>query len=385
MKNFNSIIGFLALCISTSQGQRGPECVTPLGQTSVCTSIYDCAPLLTAFNQRPLASEAINFLRQSQCGFEGYVPRVCCGPMPQQPVRPSTQRPTARPVRPSGPADAWSEEDSYPESRDKCGIDTNGDRVYGGQFTDLDEFPWMALLGYQPRNSEALTYQCGGVLLNHRYVLTAAHCIIGEIEKKVGQLATVRLGEYNIQTDIDCLGGECADPVQEIAVQGGYPNPGYSDRNINRKDDIGLVRLAKRVKYSYFVQPICLVDNSLRLDVGSDVFVAGWGQTLSGKGSPVKLKLGMPIFSKSECFSKYKGLGAELTNKQLCAGGIFAEDACRGDSGGPLMRKTPSGIWETVAVVSFGNGCGRDGWPGVYTSVASYLNWIQDTMASTNV
>lgn len=68
----------------------GPECVTPLGQTSVCSSIYDCAPLLTAFNQRPLSSEAINFLRQSQCGFEGYVPRVCCGPMPQQPVRPST-------------------------------------------------------------------------------------------------------------------------------------------------------------------------------------------------------------------------------------------------------------------------------------------------------
>lgn len=68
----------------------GSNCITPLGQNSVCTSIYDCAPLLSAFNQRPLSNEAITFFRQSQCGFEGYVPRVCCGPMPQQYLKPST-------------------------------------------------------------------------------------------------------------------------------------------------------------------------------------------------------------------------------------------------------------------------------------------------------
>lgn len=93
----------------------------------------------------------------------------------------------------------------------------------------------------------------------------------------------------------------------------------------------------------------------------------------------------MPIYSKSDCLSKYRSLGAELTDRQICAGGVFAEDACRGDSGGPLMKRTPSGIWETVAIVSFGYGCGRDGWPGVYTNVASYVDWIQNTMASTNV
>lgn len=43
------------------------------------------------------------------------------------------------------------DEDSYPESRDKCGLETGADRIYGGQFTELDEFPWMALLGYRPR------------------------------------------------------------------------------------------------------------------------------------------------------------------------------------------------------------------------------------------
>lgn len=98
----------------------------------------------------------------------------------------------------------------------------------------------------------------------------------------------------------------------------------------------------------------------------------------------MKLKLSVPIFEKSDCVSKYQRLGASLSNKQICAGGAFAEDACRGDSGGPLMSKRPSGAWESVGVVSFGNGCGRDGWPGVYTSVASYMDWILATLRSSN-
>lgn len=63
----------------------------------------------------------------------------------------SQQRPRPSEARPTEGEDPVYDEDSYPESRDKCGLETGADRIYGGQFTELDEFPWMALLGYRPR------------------------------------------------------------------------------------------------------------------------------------------------------------------------------------------------------------------------------------------
>ncbi|XP_038214655.1 serine protease 7 [Zerene cesonia] len=359
------------------------SCVTPLGERSNCISFYDCPQLLSAFEQKPLQNNVIHFLKQSQCGFAGFTPKVCCGPLPQTTASQTTPKPRPSPLPDLGQGiDPSTEADSYPEPRSSCGID-NGDRIFGGQITDLDEFPWMALLGYRTKAGR-LTYQCGGVLINHRYVLTAAHCVIGAIETAVGKLETVRLGEYNLQTDVDCLGNDCADPLQEILVEAAYPNPGFSDKKINREDDIALVRLARRARYSGFVQPICLPDSNQRISAGTSVYVAGWGKTLNGKSSQVKLKLGLPIYDKQDCVAMFRNLNALLTDKQICAGGTFAEDACKGDSGGPLMRQIQGGAWESVAVVSFGNGCGRDGWPGVYTSVSSYIDWIKNTMRNTN-
>lgn len=48
----------------------------------------------------------------------------------------------------SGQTDPVNRVDSSPAPRNDCGIDFS-DRIYGGQITDLDEFPWMALLGYR--------------------------------------------------------------------------------------------------------------------------------------------------------------------------------------------------------------------------------------------
>ena len=55
-------------------------------------------------------------------------------------------------------------------------------------------------------------------------------------------------------------------------------------------------------------------------------------------------------------------------------------DSCQGDSGGPLQIKEPNeDIAKVVAVVSFGVSCATS-WPGIYTRVAHYLNWIESNV-----
>ena len=54
--------------------------------------------------------------------------------------------------------------------------------------------------------------------------------------------------------------------------------------------------------------------------------------------------------------------------------------ALQGDSGGPLVYLESDGIYTEVGIVSFGSsaGCTR-GYPGAFTRVTSYLDWISST------
>jgi len=58
----------------------------------------------------------------------------------------------------------------------------------------------------------------------------------------------------------------------------------------------------------------------------------------------------------------------------------MGKDSCSGDSGGPLMRVAGSTVYQ-VGVVSWGIGCGKAEFPGVYTRVASLLPWINRNKA----
>lgn len=66
-----------------------------------------------------------------------------------------------------------------------------------------------------------------------------------------------------------------------------------------------------------------------------------------------------------------------IRDTQLCAGGERDKDSCNGDSGGPLLHNKGNDRQHYIeGIVSFGAKCGTAGWPGIYTRVTAYKDWI---------
>lgn len=70
---------------------------------------------------------------------------------------------------------------------------------------------------------------------------------------------------------------------------------------------------------------------------------------------------------------------SHLSTPVFCVSGDLEGnvDSCQGDSGGPLVCKDASGVSYVWGIVSWGENCGEAGFPGVYTKVAYYFEWIR--------
>lgn len=96
-----------------------------------------------------------------------------------------------------------------------------------------------------------------------------------------------------------------------------------------------------------------------------------------GKESTVQRQAVLPVWRNEDCNAAYF---QPITSNFLCAGySQGGKDACQGDSGGPLMLRV-EGRWTQIGIVSFGNKCGEPGYPGVYTRVSEYTDWVKNNM-----
>ncbi|XP_016977946.2 spaetzle-processing enzyme [Drosophila rhopaloa] len=352
-----------------------------------CVRIASCPFLANLVKVEPKTPAQMLLLSKSQCGLdnrvEGLMNRilVCC---PQSKRDTSEEAPEIAEVEGQQPGNV------LPGS-DVCGF-LFADRIFGGTNTSLWEFPWMVLLQYKKLFSESYSFNCGGALLNSRYVLTAGHCLASrELDKSGVALHSVRLGEWDTRTDPDCavqLNNKriCAPNHIDIEVERFIIHEQYAPNSVDQKNDIALLRLKRSVSYTDYVRPICLPTDDLMQNnfVGYAMDVAGWGLTENLQPSVTKLKITVSVWNLTTCQNKYTTFKVKLDDTQMCAGGQLGVDTCGGDSGGPLMVGVNSGgreVFYIAGVTSYGTKpCGLKGWPGVYTRTGHFIDWIKQKL-----
>ncbi|KAF1379060.1 hypothetical protein PFLUV_G00172110 [Perca fluviatilis] len=244
-----------------------------------------------------------------------------------------------------------------------CGIAPLNTRIVGGVNASSGSWPWQVSL----HNSNG--HFCGGSLINSQWVLSAAHCFYPSTSTSG---LTVYLGRDNQQSPNP---NEVSRSLSKIII-----NPNY-DPNTN-DSDVSLLLLSSPVNVTNFTRPVCLAQPGSTYSSGTTCWVTGWGDCECDSPLPFPQMLqevSVPLVSNEQCNDTY-GI---ITSNMICAGlAAGGKDSCQGDSGGPLVTKVNS-TWVQIGIVSFGDGCGLPGIPGVYARVSQYTSWINGITSGT--
>lgn len=229
------------------------------------------------------------------------------------------------------------------------------DKIVGGTVvTTLAKYPYFVQ-----------GFGCGATLIHRDIVLSAAHCD-GAFWKKVvvgpGNNAKGGWAEWR--------------PIRSKM----YKHPKFNWDTMEY--DFMMFKIAPptstKLRNALKNRPITLNTGRSSPSDNDWLTVIGYGAIKeNGQQSSNLREVQVQYISDEQCDSDYDGGIFPAT--QLCAGvSGGGKDSCQGDSGGPILA--PGG--KLVGVVSWGYGCARAGYPGVYSRVSAVQDWIKTNICN---
>lgn len=214
-------------------------------------------------------------------------------------------------------------------------------------------------------------YNCGGVLIERNYVLTAAHCISEGTWLPSGGI-TVRAGLLNIKNDKHEQKQDITMDTEHVIINKGW-------RNVLGRDgsaDIALLKLNKpfesdptRYGRKKRVEPVKMYNEPIDTIVNAPITISGWGLTYEYKDRYGK-KIG--TYTDDLLVSTVKHARTSANNEFLVLTDTDGNVSCGGDSGGPATYYD-----KLVGITHAGSKmCGNNNKLSYYTSVYKYKDWI---------